>query len=74
MSAQSFPLPFPFPDGKAWAAIKHGDVVDMVYMDRFPSGMPFHSFRQVSRARLAKVGSVMTGEVVCRAFVARTTA
>lgn len=71
MSPQSFPLPLPFPDGKVWAAIRQGRVVDMVYMDRFPSDMPFHSFRQISRARLAKAGSVMTGEIVSREFVPR---
>jgi len=71
MSAQSFPLPLPFPSGKVWAAIRHGEVADMVYMDRCPPDVPFHSYRHLSRARLAKVGTVKAGEVVPGAFIAR---
>jgi hypothetical protein len=65
MSAQrSYALPLPFPDGAVWAAIKHGVVVNMVYMDD-PSGseVPFGVFRQRSRGKLAKEGEVWSGRV-----------
>lgn len=65
-----FPLYFQFPQGKAWAAIRCGCVVDMAYMD-VPECVPFHVHRQRSRARLAAQGKVVTGEVVGREFVAR---
>lgn len=66
---QSFPLPFPFPDGKVWAAIRAGVVMNMVYMDHVPDDLEFHSYRQLSRAALAKEGEVWTGEVRGGRFV-----
>lgn len=59
---QSFPLPYPFPDGAAWAAIRGGVVMNMAYM-ALPEGVPFHVHRQQSRGRLANDGEVWTGEV-----------
>ena len=67
-SAQSYPLPYPFPSGKSWAAISYGVVVNMIYMT-LPHGISFSLHRQRSRAALAKDGVVWTGEVVGGRFV-----
>lgn len=66
---QSFALPYPFPPGKVWAAIKGGVVMNMVYMTMQPADMSFQSFRQRSRADLAREGAVWTGEVKDGRFV-----
>lgn len=66
---QSYALPYPFPDGAVWAAIKHGVVMDMVYMSSYDDTVPFGVFRQRSRANLAKVGEVWSGAVSERRFV-----
>lgn len=71
MSAQpSYALPYPFPAGPVWAAIRHGVVMSMVYMDD-PAGadVPFGVFRQRARAALAKEGEVWTGRVRAGRFV-----
>lgn len=62
---QSFPLPYLFPPGRAWAAIKNGVVVNMIFMAQQKKDVvPYTVFRQRSRARLAKDGVVWSGEVV----------
>lgn len=66
---QSFPLPYPFPDGRVWAAIRGGVVMNMVYMDSLPDDLEFPAFRQQSRAALAKDGAVWTGAVKAGRFV-----
>lgn len=53
----------PFPDGKVWAAVHSGKVVDMVYMKPVPVGVPFERFRDRSRANLSRRGAVWTGEM-----------
>lgn len=58
----SYPLPCPFPDGPAWAAIRGGVVINMVYM-KLPDGVSFHVHRKQSRGRLARDGEVWAGEV-----------
>lgn len=68
-SLQSYALPYPFPPGKVWAAIKGGVVMNLVYMTMQPSDMSFQSFRQRSRADLAREGAVWTGEVKDGRFV-----
>jgi len=60
---QSYALPYPFPPGKVWAAIKGGVVMNMVYMSMQPDDMSFQSFRQRSRSDLAREGEVWTGDV-----------
>lgn len=64
----SYPLPYLFPSGKAWAAIKGGVVVNMVYM-ALPDGVSFSLHRQRSRGALAKQGVVWTGEVINNRFI-----
>ncbi len=64
-----YALPHPFPDGRVWAAIKDGQVVNMAYMDRGPAGLPFHVYRQRTRATLAKDGVVWTGRVRAGKFI-----
>ena len=68
-SQESYPLPLPFPDGKVWAAIHRGVVVNMEYM-KLPDdfGGSFAAFRQVTRARLSREGAVWSGEVRDRRF------
>ena len=66
---QSFPLPYPFPDGRVWAAIRAGVVMNMVYMYHLPDDLEFSVFRQQSRATLAKEGAVWAGEVRGAKFV-----
>lgn len=66
--AQSYPLPFPFPDGKVWAAIRGGVVMDMVYM-ALPKDVSFDLHRKRSRAALAKHGVVWSGAVLKGCFV-----
>jgi hypothetical protein len=68
---QSFPLPYPFPDGRVWAAIRAGVVMNMVYMDHLPDDLEFSVFRQQSRATLAKEGEVWSGEVSGGRFVSK---
>lgn len=69
-AARTYALPYPFPPGKVWAAIKHRVVVNMVYMT-LPTGVSFSLHRQRSRGALAKLGVVWTGEVVKGCFIAR---
>lgn len=66
----SYALPYPFPCGAAWAAIKSGAVVNMVYMTQ-PDGekVSYGVFRQRSRAELAKQGEVWSGAVRAGRFV-----
>lgn len=59
----SYALPYPFPDGPVWAAIKHGVVMNMVYMSNNDGSVPFGVFRQRSRGALAKEGEVWSGAV-----------
>ena len=66
---QCYPLPYSFPDGRAWAAIRDGVVMNMVYMDHLPDDLEFSAYRQQSRAALAKEGVVWTGEVKAGRFV-----
>jgi hypothetical protein len=68
VNIKSFPLPYDFPDGKAWAAIKCGAVVNMVYM-ALPEGLTFSQHRYISRGRLAREGEVWAGRVVNKCFV-----
>lgn len=65
---QSYPLPHPFPAGKAWAAVKNGVVVNMIYM-QVPKDVSYSVFRQRSRATLAKDGEVWSGKVERGCFV-----
>lgn len=60
----SYQLPYAFPDGRAWAAIRDGIVMNMIYM-KLPEGFgdSFDAFRQQSRAALAREGAVWAGEV-----------
>lgn len=58
----SYALPYPFPDGGVWAAIRHGVVTNMAYMTP-PDGVHFGTFRQRERGRLARDGEVWSGEV-----------
>lgn len=58
----SYALPYPFPCGRVWAAIRNGVVVNMAYMTP-PEGMHFGTFRQRERGRLARDGEVWSGEV-----------
>lgn len=66
----SLALPYPFPNGAVWAAIKRGAVVNMVYMTQ-PDGekVSYGVFRQRSRAALAKEGVVWSGRVRGGCFV-----
>ena len=69
VAPESYALPYPFPDGRVWAAIRNGVVVNMEYMtlpDDF--GGSFDAFRQVTRARLSREGAVWSGEVRDRRF------
>ncbi|OIR10989.1 hypothetical protein GALL_71600 [mine drainage metagenome] len=68
-SLKTYPLPYPFPDGRVWAAIRNGIVVNMVYMDHLPDDMEFQAYRQQSRGALAKEGEVWTGAVKTGRFV-----
>lgn len=68
-TAQSYALPCPFPDGAVWAAIKHGVVMNMVYMSSYDGSVSFGVFRQRSRGDLAKQGEVWSGAVRARRFV-----
>lgn len=67
----SYALPFPFPDGCVWAAIRHGIVQDMVYMRQADESVPYGVFRQQARRQLAKQGVVWSGEVLSGRFVPR---
>jgi hypothetical protein len=69
VTADSYSLPFPFPPGKVWVAIRGGVVVNMVYMDHIPDDIEFGAYRQQSRAALAKEGVVWTGAVCAGRFV-----
>jgi hypothetical protein len=66
---ESYALPYPFPDGAVWAAIRHGVVMNMVYMNSHDVSVSFGLFRQRSRAALAKEGEVWTGAVRGGCFV-----
>lgn len=66
---QSYALPYPFPNGAVWAAIRHGVVMDMVYMSSYDNSVSFGVFRQRSRAKLAKEGEVWSGAVSKGRFV-----
>ena len=66
-NVQSFPLPYSFPEGKAWAAIRQGVVMNMIYME-VPVGMTFTTHRNLSRAKLATEGEVWTGTVIRNRF------
>lgn len=68
-SVQSYALPYRFPEGAVWAAIRNGVVMNMVYMDRQPQDLDFHTFRQQSRAALAREGAVWAGKVLGGKFV-----
>lgn len=63
-AVQSYELPYPFPPGKAWAAIRFGTVMNMIYMTQ-PHGdtVPYGLFRQRARAVLAMQGVVWSGTV-----------
>ena len=68
-SPDSYPLPYPFPDGAVWVAIRDGVVMNMEYMklpDNF--GGSFDAFRQVTRARLSREGAVWSGRVCSGRF------
>lgn len=65
----SYALPHPFPGGAVWAAIKSGEVVNMVYMSSNDDSVPYSVFRQRSRAALAKEGVVWSGRVKGGCFV-----
>lgn len=67
--AHSYALPYPFPDGVVWAALKHGVVMNMVYMSSYDGEVSFGLFRQRSRADLAKHGEVWSGAVRDGRFV-----
>jgi len=67
---QSYPLPLPFPDGQAWAAIRGGVVMNMVYM-ALPDSVTFAVHRQRSRGVLARDGVVWSGEVRGGRFIPR---
>ena len=71
--AVRYPLPHPFPNGRVWAAVKYGKLVNMVYMVYMavPDGIHFNDHRQKSRAALADLGKVLTGEVRDGFFVPR---
>lgn len=70
-AARSYPLPYDFPPGKAWAAIRDGAVINMIYMAQPEGdGVSYGLFRQRSRAELAKDGEVWSGEVRGGRFVA----
>jgi hypothetical protein len=66
-SIVSFPLPYDFPEGKAWAAIRQGVVMNMIYM-QVPDGISFPVHRNRSRASLAKDGEVWTGSIIRNRF------
>ena len=66
---QFYPLPYPFPDGRVWAAIRDGVVMNMVYMDHLPDDLEFAVYRQQSRAALAKDGMVWSGAVKAGCFI-----
>lgn len=63
-SPDSYPLPYPFPDGAVWVAMRDGVVMNMEYM-KLPDdfGGSFDAFRQVTRARLSREGAVWSGRV-----------
>lgn len=65
----SYALPHLFPGGAVWAAIRHGVVINMVYMSSCDGSVPFSVFRQRARAELAKEGEVWSGEVRGGRFV-----
>ena len=65
----SYALPYPFPDGAVWAAIRRGVVMNMVYMSSHDGSVPFGVFRQRSRGDLAKQGEVWSGTVSDGRFV-----
>lgn len=67
--SSSYALPYPFPEGAAWAALKGGVVMNMVYMSGYDESVPFGVFRQRSRGDLAKLGEVWTGAVRAGRFV-----
>jgi hypothetical protein len=67
----SFDLVFNFPKGKAWAAIKEGNLVDLIYWHACELHEAFPVYRQRSRGELAKKGKVVSGEVVGTRFVMR---
>jgi hypothetical protein len=63
-SVQFYELPYPFPPGKAWAAIRFGTVMNMVYMTQQPGDLvPYGLFRHRARAALAMQGVVWSGTV-----------
>ncbi len=66
----SLALPYLFPDGAVWAALRYGAVVNMVYMTQ-PDGekVSYGVFRQRARAELAKQGEVWSGAVRAGRFV-----
>lgn len=68
-SQPCYALPYPFPDGEVWAAIKGNVVMNMVYMSGHDGSVPFGVFRQRSRGDLAKLGEVWTGAVRAGRFV-----
>jgi hypothetical protein len=70
-SPSSYALPYPFPDGPVWAAVKHGVVMNMVYMNECADIANFSAFRYCSRGELAKQGKVLTGQVSGGHFVPR---
>lgn len=59
---QYYDLPYPFPDGRVWAAIRSGEVVNMAYMTP-PEGEHYGAFRKRERGRLARDGVVWSGSV-----------
>lgn len=65
----SYALPYPFPDGEVWAALRGGVVMNMVYMSSYDGEVSFGLFRQRSRADLAKQGEVWSGAVRAGRFV-----
>lgn len=59
----SYALPYPFPDGAVWAAIRRGVVMNLVYMSSNDGSVSFGVFRQRVRRDLARQGEVWSGVV-----------
>lgn len=49
--------------GQAWAAIKNGKLVDVIFMNAYGGLTEFEDFRKESREKLAKKGEVKAGTV-----------
>lgn len=67
--SDGFPVPADLNqgNGKAWAAIRDGSVVQLAYMNRVPDGETFAQYRQRVRSHMQANGRLVTGLVVgCR--------